>query len=130
MWAEIRDTSRDLGLDWSDVATPRQAGQWLESQLPEDTHLAARRVARGIEALRYAGDADSELDVRDDATAVQQALWSRARARRRWRARLLPPSWRWYLSRGTTEASDLLDEFDLLLARLRSALLPKRAHTN
>jgi transglutaminase-like putative cysteine protease len=130
LWAEIRDTSRDLGLDWSDISTPRQTGQWLTSQLPEDTRPAARRLARGIEAMRYAGDTDLELDLRDDATAVRQALWSRARVRRRWRARLLPPSWRWYLSRGTNEASDLLDEFDLLLARLRSGLLPKRARTN
>ncbi|TCC05433.1 transglutaminaseTgpA domain-containing protein [Kribbella soli] len=130
LWAEIRDTSRDLGLDWSEISTPRQAGHWLASQLPEETHPAARRLARGIEGLRYAGDADPELDLRDDASAVRQALWTRARARRRWRARLLPPSWRWYLSRGTTEASDLLDEFDLLLARLRSFILPKRARTN
>ena len=26
LWAEVRDTSRDLGLDWSDIATPRQLG--------------------------------------------------------------------------------------------------------
>ncbi|NIK60471.1 transglutaminaseTgpA domain-containing protein [Kribbella shirazensis] len=130
LWAEIRDTARDLGLDWSDVATPRQAGQWLVSKLPEDTHQAAHRLARGIESLRYAGDADPGLDLRDDASAVRKALWSQASLRRRWRARLLPPSWRWYLSRGTNEASDLLDEFDLLLARLRSLLLPKRARTN
>ncbi|MGW7679999.1 transglutaminase family protein [Kribbella sp. NPDC054772] len=130
LWAEVRDTSRDLGLDWSDISTPRQTGQWLMTKLPEETHPAARRLARGIEALRYAGDADPELDLRDDAAAVRAALWSRAAARRRWRARLLPPSWRWYLSRGTTEASDLLDEFDLLLARLRSGILPKRRHAN
>jgi transglutaminase-like putative cysteine protease len=129
LWAEIRDTARDLGLDWSDISTPRQAGQWLESKLPDETHPAARRLARGIEALRYAGDASRELDLRDDASAVQKALWSRAPARRRWRARLLPPSWRWYLSRGTTEASDLLDEFDLLLARIRSFVIPKRPTT-
>ena len=24
LWAEVRDTSRDLGLDWSEIATPRQ----------------------------------------------------------------------------------------------------------
>lgn len=130
LWAEIRDTSRDLGLDWSDIATPRQAGQWLVSKLPEENHGAARRLARGIEALRYAEDTHRELDLRADAAAVRNALWSQARLRRRWRARLLPPSWRWYLSRGTTEASDLLDDFDLLLARLRSLILPKRPHTN
>ena len=124
LWAEIRDTSRDLGLDWSEIATPRQAGDWLVTKLPAEAHPQALRLARGIEALRYAGDVDLALDLRAEAAAVRQALWSQAPRRRRWRARLLPPSWRWYLNRGSTEASDLLDEFDLLLARLRS--LPSR----
>ncbi|GAB2658546.1 transglutaminase family protein [Kribbella swartbergensis] len=123
LWAEIRDTSRDLGLDWSDIATPRQAGDWLVTKLPADAHPQALRLARGIEALRYAGDAGRTVDLRPEAAAVRKALWSQAPQLRRWRARLLPPSWRWYLSRGSTEASDLLDEFDLLLARLRSRAL-------
>ena len=129
LWAEIRDTSRDLGLDWSDVSTPRQTGEWLVSQLPAETKPDALRLARGIEALRYAGDANPTVDLTSEAAAVRKALWSRAPRRRRWRARLLPPSWRWYLNRGSTEASDLLDEFDLLLARLRSLVLPRR-HAN
>ncbi|MFI7060743.1 transglutaminaseTgpA domain-containing protein [Kribbella sp. NPDC050124] len=129
LWAEIRDTARDLGLDWSDIATPRQSGEWLVSQLPAEVHPQAIRVARGIEALRYAGDADVTVDLRSQAAAVRKALWSQASHLRRWRARLLPPSWRWYLSRGSTEASDLLDEFDLLLARLRSLAL-RRRHAN
>ena len=128
-WAEVRDTARDLGMDWSDIATPRQSGEWLVSKLPEETHRDAIRLSRGIEALRYAGAADPAVDLRAEASAVREALWNRASQRRRWRARLLPPSWRWYLSRGTTEASDLLDQFDLLLARLRSVAL-RRRHAN
>jgi len=129
LWAEIRDTSRDLGLDWSDISTPRQSGDWLVTQLPAEVHPQALRLARGIEALRYAGGTDLTLDLRTEAAAVRKALWSRAPQLRRWRARFLPPSWRWYLSRGSTEASDLLDEFDLLLARLRSLAL-RRRHAN
>ena len=129
LWAEIRDTSRDLGLDWSDVSTPRQTGEWLVSKLPAETKPDALRLARGIEALRYAGDANPTVDLTSEAAAVRKALWSQAPRRRRWRARLLPPSWRWYLNRGSTEASDLLDEFDLLLARLRSLVLPRRHAT-
>jgi hypothetical protein len=126
LWAEIRDTARDVGLDWSEVSTPRQSGDWLVSKLPGETQRDALRLARGIEALRYAGDANPSVDLRTEAAAVRKALWIQAPRRRRWRARLLPPSWRWYLNRGSTEASDLLDEFDLLLARLRSLFLRRR----
>jgi transglutaminase-like putative cysteine protease len=126
LWAEIRDTARDLGLDWSDTATPRQLGDWLVSELPADVHPAALRLARGVESVRYAGLTDLKVDLRAEARAVRKGLWSQTKLTRRWRARLLPPSWRWYLNRGSTEASDLLDEFDLALARLRSLLLRRR----
>ena len=127
LWAEIRDTSRDLGLDWSDVATPRQLGEWLVTKVPAETQPQAVRLARGVESTRYAGLADTDIDLRTEAEAVRTALWSQAKLVRRLRARLLPPSWRWYLNRGSAEASDLLDEFDLLLARIRSVLLPRRS---
>jgi transglutaminase-like putative cysteine protease len=130
LWAEVRDTSRDLGLDWSDIATPRQLGDWLVTKVPADAQPDAIRMARGVESLRYAGQGDVAMDLRAEAETVRMALWTDAKLSRRWRARLLPPSWRWYLNRGSAEASDLLDEFDLLLARLRSALLPRRRHAN
>jgi hypothetical protein len=114
-------------MPWSDTATPRQVGDWLSEELPADVRPAALRVARGVEAVRYAGRDDVAVDVREDTEAVRRALWARADLSRRIRARLLPPSWRWYLSRGSSEASDLLDEFDLALARLRSAVIPRRA---
>jgi transglutaminase-like putative cysteine protease len=122
LWAEIRDTSRDIGLTWSDTATPRQVGEWLRERLPSSAHPEAVRLARGVEAVRYAGPHGAERDLRAEATAVRRALWSTASRGSRWRARLLPPSWRWYLNRGSAEASDLLDQFDLALARLRSTL--------
>ncbi|MEV8372231.1 DUF3488 and transglutaminase-like domain-containing protein [Kribbella sp. NPDC056861] len=132
LWAEVRDTSRDLGLEWSEISTPRQIGEWLVSKLPKETHPQALRLARGVEAMRYAGLDDTFPDLRTEAEAVRKALWQDVRLVRRWRARLLPPSWRWYLNRGSAEASDLLDEFDLLLARIRSAVIPRRAgrHAN
>jgi transglutaminase-like putative cysteine protease len=127
LWAEIRDSARDLGLDWSDTATPRQLGDWLAERLPETVHPEVIRLARGVETIRYAGRDNAAVDLRKEAATVCRALWTQATLARRWRARLLPPSWRWYLSRGSTEASDLLDEFDLALARLRSAILLRRA---
>ncbi|WBQ02599.1 transglutaminase family protein [Kribbella sp. CA-293567] len=127
LWAEVRDTSRDLGLEWSEISTPRQLGDWLVARLPEETKPQALRLARGVEAMRYAGQDSTFPDLRTEAEAVRKALWRDISLARRWRARLLPPSWRWYLNRGSSEASDLLDEFDLLLARIRSAVLPRRA---
>ena len=47
--------------------------------------------------------------------------------RERWRARLLPRSLRWYVSRCSSEASDLLDQFDLALSRLRYLVIPRRS---
>jgi transglutaminase-like putative cysteine protease len=131
LWGEIRDTSRDLGLDWSDTATPRQLGEWLVQELPDEYRADVIRLARGVESVRYAGQTES-VDLRSEAATVRRALWSQAKLSRRFRARLLPPSWRWYLNRGSAEASDLLDEFDLALARLRSAVLLRRSgrHAN
>jgi len=87
------------------------------------------RLARGVESVRYAARQDLTVDLRAEANAVRRSLWARAKLSSRWRARLLPPSWRWYLNRGSSEATDLLDAFDLILARLRSAVLPRR-HAN
>lgn len=127
LWAEVRDTSRDLGLEWPEYATPRQLGDWLVSKVPAETQPQALRLARGVEAMRYAGQNRGEFpDLRTETEAVRKALWAEAKLTRRWRARVLPPSWRWFLNRGSSEASDLLDEFDLLLARIRSALLLRR----
>jgi transglutaminase-like putative cysteine protease len=128
LWAEIRDTSRDLGLDWSDSSTPRQLGDWMAGKLPESVHPQAHRLARGLEAVRYAGLEGAEVDLRTEAADVRKALWTQAKLTQRLRARLLPPSWGWYLNRGSAEASDLLDEFDLLLARIRTTLTPHRSH--
>jgi transglutaminase-like putative cysteine protease len=129
LWAEIRDTARDIGLDWSDSATPRQAGAWLVGKLPADVRPQAIRLARAVEFGRYAGATPRDVDLRDEADVLRRALFKTASASNRWRARLLPRSWRWYLSRGTSEASDLLDQFDLALARLRSLVVPRRRST-
>jgi transglutaminase-like putative cysteine protease len=127
LWAEVRDTARDIGMDWSDAATPRQSGSWLVARLPQDVRPKAIRLARAVEFGRYAGVEQRELDLRDDARSVRTALFNTASAGQRWRARLMPRSLRWYVSRGSSEASDLLDQFDLALARLRSLVVPRRS---
>ncbi len=129
LWAELRDTARDLGLDWKDSSTPRQTGAWLQTKLPPQVRPQAVLIARAVEHGRYAGVAPADVDLRAETAAIRSALVTAAPSVDRWRARLLPRSWRWYLSRGTSEASDLLDQFDLALARARSFLVPRRRPT-
>ena len=69
----------------------------------------------------------AEWDQREDARPVRTAWSNTASAGQRGRARLMPRSLRWYVSRGSSEASDLLDQFDLALARLRSLIVPRRS---
>lgn len=126
LWAEIRDTARDIGLDWSESSTPRQAGAWLATKLPETVRPQAIKLARSVEFGRYAGAEPRDLDLRRQAKQIRDALFKGAPTRQRWRARLLPRSMRWYLNRGSAEASDLLDRFDLTLARLRALVIPRR----
>ena len=126
LWAEVRDTARDVGMDWSESATPRQSGAWLSGRLPEEVRPQATKLARSVEFGRYAGAETRDIDLRTEAKQVREALYKGAPSRQRWRARLLPRSLRWYLSRGSAEASDLLDQFDLTLARLRALILPRR----
>src|SRR5262249_48780239 len=127
LWAEIRDTTRDIGMDWSDAATPRQSGAWLAGKLPAEIRPKAIRLARAVEFGRDAGVEQRKLGLRDEARSVRKALFNTAWTGQRWRARLLPRSLRWYAGRGSSEASDLLDRFDLALARLRSLFVPRRS---
>lgn len=120
LWAEVRDTARDLRLPWSASATPRQICGELCDHLPKRARTQAVKLTRAVETARYADrTAAPGSDLRGPALAVRRALWREASRGQRWRARLLPPSWRWYLSRRGTEATGLLDRIDFALARMR-----------
>ena len=95
-WEELRDTARDLGIEWSDARTPRQAvatvitGQHLSGEVAE----AATRVGRVTERSRYAATAPSTEGLSDDVSAVRTALLERMDRPTRVRAALLPASLR------------------------------------
>ena len=95
-WEELRDTARDLGIEWSDARTPRQA----VARVIEGEHLAgpaaeaATRVGRVIERSRYAPVAPSTDGLADDVGAVRTALLTQADRATRVRATLLPKSLR------------------------------------
>ena len=95
-WEELRDTARDLGIEWSDARTPRQA----VASVIEREHLtgtaadAAVRVGRVTERSRYAAVPPSTEGLSDDVGAVRTALLTRADRSTRVRAALLPLSLR------------------------------------
>jgi len=95
-WEELHDTARDLGIDWSDARTPRQA----VARVIEREHLtgtdadAATRVGRLIERSRYAPVPPTTEGLADDVSTVRTALLTRVDRSTRVRAALLPPSLR------------------------------------
>ena len=95
-WEELRDTALDLGIDWSDARTPRQAvagviaGQHLTGTVAE----AATRVGRVTERSRYAPLPPSAEGLAEDVSAVRTALLDRVDRSARLRAILLPASLR------------------------------------
>jgi transglutaminase-like putative cysteine protease len=95
-WEELRDTARDLGIEWSDARTPRQAvATVIERQhLSGEVAEAATRVGRVTERSRYAATAPTTEGLSDDVSTVRTALLDRVDRSTRVRATLLPVSLR------------------------------------
>jgi transglutaminase-like putative cysteine protease len=95
-WEELRDTARDLGIEWSDARTPRQAvARVIERQrLSGSVAEAATRVGRVTERSRYAATPPSTDGLTDDVSTVRTALLDRVDRPTRLRAALLPASLR------------------------------------
>jgi hypothetical protein len=95
-WEELRDTARDLGIDWSDARTPRQAvaGVIAEQHLTGTVAEAATRVGRVTERSRYAPLPPSTEGLAEDVSTVRTALLDRVDRPTRVRAILLPASLR------------------------------------
>ena len=95
-WEELRDTARDLGIEWSDARTPRQAVATViaRQHLSGDVADAATRVGRVTERSRYAATPPSTEGLSDDVSTVRTALLDRVDRSTRVRATLLPVSLR------------------------------------
>ena len=95
-WEELRDTARDLGIEWSDARTPRQAvaGVITDQHLTGAEAEAATRVGRITERARYAPVPPSTEGLSDDVSTVRTALLDRVDRPTRLRALLLPASLR------------------------------------
>ncbi len=95
-WEELRDTARDLGIEWSDARTPRQAvARVIERQhLTGTVAEAATRVGRVTERSRYAATPPSTDGLTDDVSTVRTALLDRVDRPTRIKAALLPASLR------------------------------------
>lgn len=96
LWDELRDTALDLGLDWPESATPRQAVDRVisTSYLRGDARDAALRLGRATERARYASTPPATEGLADDVGTVRTALLARAERGTRVRATVWPVSLR------------------------------------
>ena len=95
-WEELRDTARDLGIEWYDARTPRQAvaGVISAKRLTGRAAEAATRIGRITERTRYAPVPPSTEGLAEDVGTVRTALLDRVDRSTRVRAALMPPSLR------------------------------------
>lgn len=100
LWAELRDTTVDLGYLWSTARSPRQVVRWLRDSVG-DGLAQLRTLALAVERQRYAGAAGAaDRDLRAELTAVQQRLRAGTDRGTRLRATFLPLSLGWRLPLG------------------------------
>jgi Transglutaminase-like superfamily len=106
LWAELADTAVDLGYVWSPVRSPRQVVDWLERDgVVDGAGGSLHSLATAVETARYAGPgartpsmpAPDELvhNLRD----VSSSLRAGRSRRERLRARLMPASLNWVVTR-------------------------------
>jgi transglutaminase-like putative cysteine protease len=96
-WAEVRDTARDLGIDWDDRVTLRTSAARLDGHLDDPAaREAVHRLVGLLERARYARDLPEEAasgsQVRADAELCVRSLLAGAGRGQRLRARWLPVS--------------------------------------
>jgi hypothetical protein len=129
-WHELRDTARDLGIEWDDGLTVRSTGAALarcfgRTGEPEDAlgrparrgpqadpeaAQALQRLVGLLERARYSralpADATTEQQVRADVDTCVRAMRAGAGPRRRASAAWLPRSvLRWGAGRGAGQAA-------------------------
>lgn len=86
-WAEIRDTTIDLGLQWSYGVSPRAVGASLERYVLGDDRAALWRIVEAVEVARYSARPAApvaERDLLDVVGALRDAASERAVRRAAW----------------------------------------------
>ena len=96
LWAELADTTVDLGYVWSPARTPRQVARWLGSS-PNRLRAAARGHGRCRTRPLQPAQAEStdRGDLVDGLAQVRAGLGRRRSPRERMRARWWPASLNW-----------------------------------
>ncbi|MCY7396252.1 MAG: DUF3488 and transglutaminase-like domain-containing protein [Nocardioides sp.] len=92
-WAELEDTSTDLGLTWPEARSPRETGAALSRSMADPAAVAAlERIVGRLERSRYARDTGSSDGLGADLDRCREALLAAAGPGARRRAALLPVS--------------------------------------
>lgn len=88
-WREVRDTARDLGLEISATATPRQQYEQMAAQLGSSSASALASLLTSVEAAAFGPRATAlrPAAVRSALTSLRSAANWRARLRARWAPR-------------------------------------------
>jgi transglutaminase-like putative cysteine protease len=120
-WQEVRDTSRDLGWNWSRARTPRDTAAWLATHgTDEQTNAAALRLAGAVGRARYGRTPDAiGTNVAHDARVVVRGMLAASTSKALWRARLWPVS---VLTPVASRFADAFDAIDQIGPRLRGSL--------
>jgi hypothetical protein len=96
LWAELADTTVDLGYVWSDARSPRQVARWLGSS-SDAASQPLRAVTAAVERARYSPDriGEEHADLVAELEKVRAGLGQRRSPRERMRARFWPASLSW-----------------------------------
>jgi hypothetical protein len=97
LWAELADTTIDLGYVWSDARTPRQVARWLGSSA-DAASGSLQTLTSAVERARYAADgadAAGSGDLATELANLRAGLGLRRSPRERMRARYWPASLNW-----------------------------------
>jgi transglutaminase-like putative cysteine protease len=106
LWAELADTTVDLGYVWSDARTPRQVARWLGNS-SDAASGPLHTLTSAVELARYSPDiaptsraaTGTAPDLTSDLAQVRAGLGARRSPRERMRARFWPASLNWSRAR-------------------------------
>jgi transglutaminase-like putative cysteine protease len=123
-WAELRDSSIDLGAPWDDDRSPRQIAGSLLAALDATPPIqdAMRRLVNCEERSRYAPNPDPTCKtLKHDVSVIRTAARERCSRAQRGRALILPPSTLLTARAALTRATRRWESYRRALSGFRSA---------